>query len=414
VRTLDGEADSDVSITSLAVARAVSARTDNAGNIVLDLPELTVLGDADTYVQVVDVRTDQVLAQSTSLVLHDVPRPVPPFPAATQSGGAYLTYNGESGRVRLFSRPIYADGEPVGMVQAARSLRTSDRLLDRLRLLLGLVALLGIPTTAGLGWVLAGRALRPIDLANARLADSNARLERSLAVQRRFLADASHELRTPLTTIRANADVLRWTSSDHSPDQAHALADLSSEAERMGRLVEGLLALARADAGYPRPLEPVALRPLVEETFRQAMLLAGAHRLELTGADDVSVMGDADSLRQLVLILLQNAIKYTPAEGLITLRLRRDGSSAGVQVSDTGIGICSEDLSRVFEPFYRADTARETEGSGLGLAIARTIVQDHGGRIEVTSRPGLGSTFTVHLPALESPRLPVRPLVQST
>lgn len=414
VRTLAGEADSDVSTTTLVVARAIGSSVDQgSGQIELQLPEMTVLGDADTFVQVVDLRTGGVLAHSANQLLRDVPPPLPPFPSASQSGSSYQTYEADNGRFRIFSRPVFVNGQAVAMVQAARSLTAADRLLDHLRLLLAIVAGLGVPATAAVGWVLAGRALTPIEAAqtalattNADLADTNARLERSLAVQTRFVADASHELRTPLTTIRANVDVLRWTSAGDDADQMRALADLAGEAERMSRLVEALLTLARSDSGPRQTLLPTPLKPLIEETLRHAQLLAEGQQLALASADDVTVLGRADALRQLLLILVDNALKYTPTGGCVTLGVVRDEHAARLTVADTGIGMSAQDICHIFEPFYRADTARETEGSGLGLAIARSIVSECGGHFEVTSQPGRGSTFVVVLPAVKSANTP--------
>ena len=454
VRTLATQADQDVSTTTLAVARAIGIERDNrTGQVDLRLPELSVLGDADTFVQVVDLRTGEVVARSANLGTRYLPPPTQPFPSATQSGGSYRTYEEEGTRFRLSSRPVFdTDRRAVAMVQAAHSFTTDDRLLERLRLLLAIVGGVGLPTTALVGWVLAGRALAPIDdmtraaerighardfsqrlartgpadelehlartinamlaeleaahseLAetNVRLADANARLERSLAVQRRFVADASHEMRTPLTTIRANADVLRWTISDSDSDQARALADLGSEVERMSRLLEGLLNLARVDAGQRVTLQRTPLQPLLDEAFRHARLLAAGRQVEVVRTEAVDVWGNADALRQLLLIVVDNALKYTSDDGHISLALWRENGEARLSVSDTGIGISRQEVGHIFERFYRADAARETEGSGLGLAIAQSIVQQHDGRIEVKSEPGVGSTFTVILRTTEA------------
>ncbi len=268
--------------------------------------------------------------------------------------------------------------------------------------------------------------LAELEAAHRDLAASNARLREALAAQQRFVADASHELRTPLTTIRANADVLRWPDGGDPDDRAQALADIAAEAARMSRLVDDLLTLARADAGQRLALSPTPLRPLVEEAFRQAQHVStsrapsqvaestgpvgassaerlptdspGGPRLTLAAADDAVVLGNADALKQVLLILLDNAAKYTPADGCVTLALRRVSAEAQLVAADTGVGIAEADLPRIFEPFFRADSARQADGSGLGLAIARWIVDQHGGRIAVTSTPGHGSTFTVHLP----------------
>jgi two-component system OmpR family sensor kinase len=416
-RTLASAADSDVSTTSLSVAQALITRTDpTTGELDVVLPEFAVLGDADTFVQVTDVRLSQVLARSANLGQRQLPPPPEPFPTTRQSGGAYHTVEDDYGRLRIFSRPVLVDGQVIALVQAARSLTADDRLFERLRLLLVVIGGIGLPATALIGWALAGRALAPIELAqrassqaNLGLAEANARLEQSLAVQKRFVADASHELRTPLTTIRANADVLRWMSSGDVADQ-QALADITSEAERMSRLVEGLLTLARADAGQRLPLLPIALRPLVEEVYRSAVHLASGQRLALEIDGDPIVRGNADAVRALLLILVDNAIKYTSSGQRVSVDVKLlPGEQVQLSVTDTGIGIPTDELGRVFEPFYRADSARETDGNGLGLAIARSIVQQHAGQIRVVSQPGQGSTFTVVLPSLASPPDPTAP-----
>jgi len=215
------------------------------------------------------------------------------------------------------------------------------------------------------------------------------------------VADASHELRTPLTIIRANADVLGWTDAGDPLERAQALADLAGEAERMGRLVDDLLTLARADAGQALTPRPTPALPALEDAYRRARTLAIGREVALERADDTTVRADPDALGQLLLILVENALKYTPAGGRVALALRLDGAEARLSVADTGPGIDPADLPHIFERFYRAETARATSGSGLGLAIARWLAEQHGGRIDVASAPGQGSTFTVVLPATQ-------------
>ena len=247
-----------------------------------------------------------------------------------------------------------------------------------------------------------------------------ANLEETYQRQQRFVADASHELRAPITSIRCNLDLLA-TAPDLPAEEARAaLKDAQAEATRMGRLVNDLLTLARSDKavqdvrenGYKKldggQVQTVDLDSLLLEVFRQYKP-AGENvndnkeqgpRLMLQGIMPVQVYGDADQLKQVLVALLDNALKYTPYEGSVTLSLTADQNFAVVKVSDTGIGILPEDLPHIFERFYRADRARSRDrgGSGLGLTIAENIVQEHQGSIEVESAPGKGSTFTLRLP----------------
>jgi len=236
------------------------------------------------------------------------------------------------------------------------------------------------------------------------------RLER---VRRDFVANASHELRTPVANIRATAE----TMLEHPDDVAMArrfLPRLVSEAERLARLVSDLLHLARAEAPGERTRETVELSALAAEVQEQLRAKAEqrhiALRSELTGA--ARVCGDRAGLEQVVFNLLDNALMYTPAGGSITLQTASPAasststsststSSVTLTVSDTGIGIPAGELPRIFERFYRVDKARSRAqgGTGLGLAIVRHIVENHGGHIRVESEEGVGTTFTVTLPA---------------
>lgn len=231
------------------------------------------------------------------------------------------------------------------------------------------------------------------------------RLERSFTALRRFTADASHELKTPLTVLRAGVE-RALTMTRMPPESLAPLEETLQEINRMTELVDTLLTLARADEGTaPLHREPVDLRRLVEETRETGELLAeqAGVTMRVTAPDEPAVVEvDASRIRQLVLNLLTNAVKYTPSGGRVTLWLEREDSRVKLGVSDTGIGIAAGDLPHVFDRFWRADTARtrtsERPGVGLGLAICKWIAEAHGGTIEVQSRPGRGTTFTVTLP----------------
>ncbi len=254
-------------------------------------------------------------------------------------------------------------------------------------------------------------------------------LEELYQHQERFVADASHELRAPITSIRCNLDLLT-KAPDLPPAEAQAaLQDARAEADRMGRLVNDLLTLTRSDAslaslqhevsltdGYRkihRHGQIVDLDSLLLEAFRQyhptkeqntTESQQNGPRLLLQNITPTQVYGDADQLKQVIVALLDNALKYTPFEGSVSLALSTETDEAMVTVTDTGIGIAPEDIPHIFERFYRADRARSRErgGSGLGLAIVQSIVQQYHGSIEVESTPGKGSTFTVKLPLANS------------
>jgi signal transduction histidine kinase len=231
------------------------------------------------------------------------------------------------------------------------------------------------------------------------------RLQETFESQRRFIADASHELRTPLTAIRGNVDVLarqmeRDGSSGDEVDET--IDDLRRESERMRRLIEDLLLLARSEttkADEDRRVL-VELEEVTGEAIRVGSALARGQQLDLTVHSSATVIADRDRLFQVFLILIDNAIRYTPASGEVAVTSGIEGGSAVVRVADTGVGIAPEHLPHVFDRFYRADSSRQrgSGGTGLGLAIARAIVERHGGAITIQSALGSGTTVTVELP----------------
>ena len=231
-----------------------------------------------------------------------------------------------------------------------------------------------------------------------------ARLETLFQTQQRLVADVSHELRTPLTTIQGNLDLLRRGAADDPAMRGDALRAIGDETARMRRLVNDLLLLAQADAGLKLNLQPVELDTLLLDVYRQAQRdgrrcrLCGSAR-KIRRSCRVTLTGCANSCLNLVV----NALKYTPAGGEVTLGMRRRAVGCRSAVSDTGVGIAPEDLAHIFDRFYRADPSRACSGGfGLGLPIAQWIAQAHGGRIEVASKVGKGSTFTLWLPEVRS------------
>ena len=295
-----------------------------------------------------------------------------------------LRSSGSSGdRQRVYSARVTAQDGEVALIQVTRSTEPEHEALDRLLAGLLIGGLGGLMLAAAGGWWLAGKSLRPVRLAFAR--------------QHAFVSDASHELRTPLAVIRANAEFLQ----QEQPGNAE-VKDIVGETDRLSGLVDSLLAVARDDDSVRALHMPVDLSEVVTSAVVSLQPLASEHGLELTDAvpQTLLVSGDRDQLRQVLVILVDNAVRYTPAGGRIHVQARPDGSSALLTVHDTGIGIPAAALERVFERFYRGDDARNRQsgGVGLGLAIARELVTRHGGKISVTSTEGAGSTFTIRLP----------------
>jgi two-component system OmpR family sensor kinase len=332
--------------------------------------------------------------------------------------------------VRVLTMPVMNGRRVTGLVQVGMSLESMNKTLRRFLLIIAAVLPVALLLASGGGWLLARRALTPVDRITdaarrisgerleARLEETGtgdeldrliktlnnmlARLDAAFRQIRQFSADASHELQTPLTILKGELEVA--LRSSRSPEEyQRVLKSGLQEIDRIAHLVEGLLLLARADAGVLRmDLRPVDLKQLVEEVYKQVNILADSRsvNISLDSAESVSVRGDYEHLRRLLLNLVDNGIKYTPAGGYVTLSLKTTGQWASLQVCDTGTGLSREDQELVFQRFYRAAKTRSEGGqsTGLGLCIARSIAEAHGGRIEVESTPGKGSTFTVLLP----------------
>jgi heavy metal sensor kinase len=338
--------------------------------------------------------------------------------------------------LRIRAYPLVDEfNQPAGVVLIAARLDDVLETLRRLRTLMLLAGLAGIALTAALGWRSARTALKPVEeigatahqigltgdlsrrvssgrtdelgqLADAfntmldRLEAAQAALSRTVETQRRFVDDASHELRTPLTIMRGNLELVARDPKMPADDRVAALRDAIDEAERMSRLVDDLLALARVDAGIAMPDADVALGPLVEEVALASHAMAADRTITVHGAQDgVRVRGSEALLRRVVENLTDNAIKYTSPGGAIGLALSGENGMVRLSVTDDGVGMTAEERAHVFDRFWRSDASRERPGAGLGLSIAKAVVEAHGGTIEVASEPGEGTSFTVALPA---------------
>jgi two-component system, OmpR family, sensor kinase len=320
---------------------------------------------------------------------------------------------------------LYALRFDSGYVVAGQSTKVPQSSLSGIVVFLVVSAVPALVAALLASWLVAGRALAPLKavasaaedigmkrdfgrrLPAGRSRDEVARLAASFngmlsglqdayESQRRFVADASHELRTPLTTIQGNAGLLANRSVAGNIRDA-AIADIGAESARMGRLVDRLLTLARADSGLRLELAPVRMRALVEEVCRQAGSTRPDMNLDVS-AVEATVNGDEDSLRQLVWILLDNAFRH--AGTAIDVRLFVEPGWARLAVIDDGPGVAPAERERIFQRFYRSDTSRTGEHAGLGLSIARWIVDQHHGRITVGAGGTGGAAFLVDLPLL--------------
>jgi signal transduction histidine kinase len=373
----------------------------------------------------------QIVDRSANLGEHRLPLTEAALASGRQGQSWYDTISLDGQPLRVYTAPLLVDDDVIGFIQVARSLSDNEQTLAHVQRLLLICDALVVAVAAAIGWVLAGAGLQPLDrvVEAARAIGLSGQLDRRLDpprrqdevgrlvatfnemldrleamfnAQRRFVADASHELRTPLTTIRGNVELLRRTPTLPPEDVREALADIASEAERMSRLVTDLLRLARADAGQGLVREPVRLDDILRDVHRQAQRHKPDIRLLLGPTPPARVLGSRDALQELLLILVDNGLKYTPPGGEVELSLRSTDGWHQVSVRDTGVGIDPADLPHIFERFYRATRVRHQGGTGLGLAIARWLAEQHGGRITVESTPGQGSTFTVWLPALDA------------
>jgi signal transduction histidine kinase len=328
----------------------------------------------------------QMLSDPAQFALPDLPVGEAAL-AAQRNGRDWRTVRLSNGmRVRVLSYAVPGSAGPE-VLQAGRALADQDRLLNQM--LAGLLALGGASAIAlGAGsWWLAGRSLLPTQLAWEN--------------QQTFVANASHELRTPLTLMRASAEVaLRGLRPDDG-GQRELLNDVVHECDHMSRLVEDLLLLSRLDAGrLMLASEAVSLPELFAEVQRQVGRLAEERgvRLEAAASTGALAYGDLTRLRQVLLILLDNALRHTPAGGSIDLSAQTAGRQVQVAVADTGSGIAPEHLPHVFERFYRPG-GEQAPGSGLGLAIAKGLIEAQNGQIHLESNPGGGTRITLLLPA---------------
>ncbi len=296
-------------------------------------------------------------------------------------------------RVLAAARPLVIHGNVVGILYIGMDVTSFFGVFHWLLIVLIGLAVLFLAVGVALSYFMSKRALVPIEEAYER--------------QRQFVADASHELRTPLSVVFSSVEALTMEEDVMKNEFARRLLDrLREELKRITKLMNDLLTLARADARHAAlelAKQTFDFRPHAERTFQLVAELAAKKQLTMHfhAPEQAVVTADPDKLTQLLYILLDNAIKYTPEGGEVTLSIRTEPKQFILSVKDTGIGIPPEDIGRIFDRFYRVDKARSRQqgGHGLGLSIAKWIVDAHGGTIHVHSQLGQGTEFIVRLPA---------------
>lgn len=412
----------------------------------VDLPELDFVRASGIEVQVWIKNGDQYLPVDSSANLQNYPDPLDQ--KVLGRADTYELSTADIGGMwwRVHTSPIWYGDEKIGSIQVAQSLEALNLATRSLVLVVLACSLIAITGGVVISRWLARRLLEPIeDLTSAasrivsapdlstrltwngpsdelgRLIDvfnrMMERLQNVFTVQERFVADISHELRTPLTGILGHIDLMRRYGVDEE-----ALDAIHSDGSRMSRLVNDLLMLARSDYGGGSRFNMITLDA---DSILTSAVQSARHAAEKKGValsiahiEPLQIMGDPQQIKQLLDNLIDNAIKFTPEGGQVTLNMQRVDRTARIEVTDTGIGIAPEHQAAIFNRFYQADTSRMQDGTGgfgLGLSIARWIAEAHHGSVEVRSLLGQGSTFSVHLPlvnAFEDNTLPTSPVTR--
>ena len=444
-------------LTSDAETRLRNAANEIAGDIVADAdtfalraPSFDSILLSGLWFQVFDVNQQPVDVNSSGALSE----PPPDLESALGDSTAFNTagdtletieVGGRESLVLVAPISLKTSGEHAGWVIVGEPLGSRDQIIEVVDSILRIFGILGVVLAVWGGWLLAGRALAPLgrithtaeviassdgpvalskrldvpdsddELSHLALTFNVMldRIETAFDTQRRFVSDASHELRTPLTSVRGNVDVLLRQMKSSRPvereDLVEVLGIVQRESGRMGRLIDDMLVLARSDSAGQGTLlrrDVVSLEVVAREALHTAGQLAAGQQLDLEVVEPVTLYGDGDRLVQVILILLDNALRHTPAEGRVEVRIDRalddeEGiDCARITVRDTGSGIAPEHVPHLFERFYRAGDARSraSGGTGLGLSIALSIVRGHGGWIDVDTAVGEGTTFVVWLP----------------
>jgi len=413
-----------------------------------DVQQSNRLNNEEVFFQTINFSSGKLI-RSDNLKSLNLKLPVPSNPSQIKAGIRKVEV--QSFQFLVYEKLLKLENNDtiIGAVQVAAFTGHEARFMRELRSILVVASMVTVVLAFSLGLFLAQKSLRPIeniikatdrvqkgadlsvriprvgppddevgqltDRINSMLGRMEAfynELDEAYRAQRRFVSDASHELRTPLTTIRGNVDLLEkmWlqesgtlalTEVDKQQMSMEALSDIADESRRMSRLINDMLSLARADAGYVMEKSMIELKSLVEEVVRRAQFLPRKAEWilgDIAAIDQKIVYGNKDYLQQMLFIFIENAFKYTDG-GFVRLDAIIQDEQIGLKVQDTGMGMNQKEVPYIFERFYRADVSRGvTSGTGLGLSIAKWIIDEHRGSVEVVTKPNEGTTFIIWLP----------------
>lgn len=389
------------------------------------LPDVNEFASPGIYIQLID-KSGVVQVKSDNLGEQELPVKPSLIEKGFNGNVTIETVSaGDNTDVRIMVSPLYLKDQTL-LLEVAQSLNHVNAVMSQLKwaLLISILLVLGLAVISG--GIIIRRALAPVRRISRTAqiieasSDLNRRvnykgpmdeigqlaktfdhmiehLDRAFESQKHFVGDASHELRGPLTVFKGNLDLLKRDLSQE--DRQESLRSMGVETERMTKIVDDLLLLAEIESGHVEQNQMVSLNEILEEGLNHGQRSAGNREISIGRQEKLSIKGNTHRLRQLLINLVDNAVRYTPEGGDITLSLFRDGDYACLEVADTGIGIEPEHLENIFDRFYRADKARSRAkgGIGIGLAIVKRIAEQHGGTVTVVSEPGKGSTFTVKL-----------------
>lgn len=380
------------------------------------------------YVQIFN-EEGVLIARSFNLGIQQMHAPAADLNRVLSGESFYASAEISGNPVQLYFQPIQREGRIVGAIQVGESLAGPESTLSRLRFIYAVGAAFVMSFGLVGGWALAHLGLRPVarvtqtaraivsaeDLSHRVLYtgpadevgalattfnDMLTRLQAMFESQRRFLAEAAHELRTPLASMLGNVDLLA-TFGDDAARRQETITALKRTGTHVSRLLDDLLLLAQAEAGRHLVLfEPVALDDLLMEVYEVAALTTKNVALRIERCEPAVVYGDADRLRQVLINIIDNALKFSPPDSAMAISLWNEHGKVKVKVSDHGTGIPEDTLPFIFEPFFRAADKKRIPGTGLGLTIVHWIVREHGGDVSIQSHPDSGTTVTLIFPTV--------------